>query len=161
MTKPGLTPSFWDEILHLGESRGGTPTGVRAPLSARRAQARRLDLRLSACCLAFFSREEKSKWRVVDSEADFSHSHLALDQTPTRIALRERHPLCALAIAVADRDLTRPVPAAKNSETTGKNHDGRTQTRCLRRSARLAAGARWRRRIARDRCRGRLEYRAW
>src|SRR5580704_6964867 len=114
--KPGLKPSLWDGIIPLGESRGGTPTGVRAPLSARRAQARRLDLRLSAFCLPFFSREEKSKWRVVDSEADFSHSHLALDQTPTRIALRERHPLCALAIAVADRDLTRPVPAAKNSE---------------------------------------------
>jgi hypothetical protein len=60
---------------------------VRAPLSARRAQARRLDLRLSAFCLPFFLREDKSKWRVVDSEADFPNSHLAMDKTPTRIAL--------------------------------------------------------------------------
>jgi hypothetical protein len=33
-----------------------------------------------------FLREEKSKWRV-DSEADFPNSHLAMDKTPTRIAL--------------------------------------------------------------------------
>src|ERR1700721_2984013 len=67
--KPGLKLSLWDGIIPLGESRGGTPTGVRAPLSARRAQARRLDLRLSAFCLpSFLKREEKSKWRVVDSE---------------------------------------------------------------------------------------------
>jgi hypothetical protein len=32
-------------------------------------------------------REEKSKWRVVDSEADFANSRLAMDKTPTRIAL--------------------------------------------------------------------------
>jgi hypothetical protein len=37
----------------------------------------------------FYLREEKSKWRVADSEADFTNSHLALDKTPTRIALRE------------------------------------------------------------------------
>src|ERR1700688_722047 len=60
-----------------------------------------------------------------------------------------------------DADLTTPRPAAKNSETTGIIHDGRTQARGLRRSARLAAGARWRRRAANDRRRGRLEYRAW
>jgi hypothetical protein len=60
---------------------------VRAPLSARRAQARRLDLRLSAFCLPFFLREEKSKWRVVDSGENFPNSHLAIDKTPTRIAL--------------------------------------------------------------------------
>src|SRR5580700_6459726 len=66
--KPGLELSLWDGIIPLGESRGGTPTGVRAPLSARRAQARRLDLRLSAFCLPSLMREEKSKWRVVDSE---------------------------------------------------------------------------------------------
>jgi hypothetical protein len=35
-------------------------------------------------------REEKSKWRVVDSEADFANSRLAMDKTPTRIALGER-----------------------------------------------------------------------
>ena len=29
--KPGLKPSLWDGITPLGESRGGTPTGVRAP----------------------------------------------------------------------------------------------------------------------------------
>jgi hypothetical protein len=32
-------------------------------------------------------REEKSKWRVVDSEADFPNSHLAIDKAPARIAL--------------------------------------------------------------------------
>jgi hypothetical protein len=56
-------------------------------LSARRAQARRLDLRLSAFCLPSLMREEKSKWRMVDSEADFPNSRLAIDKTPTRIAL--------------------------------------------------------------------------
>jgi hypothetical protein len=60
---------------------------VRAPLSARRVQARRLDLRLSAFCLPSLKREEKSKWRVEDSEADFANSRLAIDETPTRIAL--------------------------------------------------------------------------
>jgi hypothetical protein len=35
----------------------------------------------------FFLREDKSKWRVVDSEADFANSRLAMDKTPTRIAL--------------------------------------------------------------------------
>jgi len=60
---------------------------VRAPLSARRVQARWLDLRLSAFCLPSLQREEKSKWRVVDSEASFSNSRLAIDKTPTRIAL--------------------------------------------------------------------------
>jgi hypothetical protein len=35
-------------------------------------------------------REEKSKWRVTISEKDFPNSHLAIDKTPTRIALRER-----------------------------------------------------------------------
>jgi hypothetical protein len=34
---------------------------VRAPLSARRAQARWLDLRLSAFCLPFLLREEKKQ----------------------------------------------------------------------------------------------------
>jgi len=64
---------------------------VRAPLSARRVQARRLDLRLSAfCLLSSFVKEGKSKWRVVDSGADFSISRLAMDKAPTRIALRER-----------------------------------------------------------------------
>jgi hypothetical protein len=48
---------------------------------------RRLDLRLSAFCLPSLQREEKSKWRVVDSEADFANSRLAIDKTPTRIAL--------------------------------------------------------------------------
>jgi hypothetical protein len=43
--------------------------------------------RLSAFCLPSLQREEKSKWRVVDSEADFPNSQLALDKTPTRIAL--------------------------------------------------------------------------
>ena len=38
-------------FVRLSESRGGTPTGVRVPLDARRAKARRLDLRLSAFCL--------------------------------------------------------------------------------------------------------------
>jgi hypothetical protein len=32
-------------------------------------------------------REEKSKWRVVDSEEGLPHSRLAIDKTPTRIAL--------------------------------------------------------------------------
>jgi hypothetical protein len=45
------------------------------------------DLRLSAFCLPSLTREEKSKWRVVDSEADFPNSRLAMDKTPTRIAL--------------------------------------------------------------------------
>jgi hypothetical protein len=74
-------------FVRLCKSRGGTPTGVRAPLSARRAQARWLDLRLSAFCLPSLQREEKSKWRAVDSEADFPNSRLAIDQAPTRIAL--------------------------------------------------------------------------
>jgi hypothetical protein len=82
---PEAEPLGWN--TPLGESRGGTPTGVRAPLSARRAQARRLVLRLSAFCLPSLMREEKSKWRVVDSEADFPNSRLAIDKTPTRIAL--------------------------------------------------------------------------
>src|SRR3984957_3664815 len=34
--KPGLKLSLWEGIIPLGESRGGTPTSVRAPLSARR-----------------------------------------------------------------------------------------------------------------------------
>jgi hypothetical protein len=32
-------------------------------------------------------REDKSKWRVVDSEEDFPNPRLAIDKTPTRIAL--------------------------------------------------------------------------
>jgi hypothetical protein len=48
-------------------------------------------LRLPAFRLpSSFVKEEKSKWRAVDSEADFPNSRLALDETPTRIALRER-----------------------------------------------------------------------
>jgi hypothetical protein len=43
--------------------------------------------RPSAFLLPFFLREEKSKWRVRISEADFPNSRLALDKTPTRIAL--------------------------------------------------------------------------
>src|SRR3984957_20134015 len=34
--KPGLKLSLWEGIIPLGESRGGTPASVRAPLSARR-----------------------------------------------------------------------------------------------------------------------------
>jgi hypothetical protein len=37
--------------------------------------------------LSSFVKEGKSKWRVVDSEADFPNSRLALHVTPTRIAL--------------------------------------------------------------------------
>src|SRR5580704_14895399 len=36
LRKPGLKLSLWDGIIPLGESRGGTPASVRAPLSARR-----------------------------------------------------------------------------------------------------------------------------
>jgi hypothetical protein len=54
---------------------------VRAPLSARRAQARRLDLRLSAFCLPFLLREEKSKRRVVDSGEGFSNPRFARHAT--------------------------------------------------------------------------------
>jgi hypothetical protein len=32
-------------------------------------------------------REEKSKWRVVESGEALPHSRLAIDQAPTRIAL--------------------------------------------------------------------------
>jgi hypothetical protein len=46
-----------------------------------------LDLRLSAFCLPSLKREEKSKWRVVDSEEGLPHSRLAIDKAPTRIAL--------------------------------------------------------------------------
>ena len=46
-----------------------------------------------------FLREDKSKWRVVDSEADFPNSRLAIDETPTRIALRERLHSSAPALA--------------------------------------------------------------
>jgi hypothetical protein len=50
-------------------------------------------IRISVCrrsASPSFLREDKSKWRVRISEADFPNSHLALDKTPTRIALRER-----------------------------------------------------------------------
>jgi hypothetical protein len=39
--------------------------------------------RLLSSCV----KEGKSKWRVVDSEADFANSRLAWHVTPTRIAL--------------------------------------------------------------------------
>jgi hypothetical protein len=37
--------------------------------------------------LSSFVKEGKSKWRVVNSEADLANSRLALHVTPTRIAL--------------------------------------------------------------------------
>jgi len=69
------------------EARLELSGGVRSPMqeprwnadrrarSAERAphpKMRRLVLRLSAFCLPSLQREEKSKWRVVDSEAAFS-----------------------------------------------------------------------------------------
>jgi hypothetical protein len=42
-------------------------------------------------------REEKSKWRAVDSEADFANSRLAMDKAPTRIVLRGRDRLLNLS----------------------------------------------------------------
>jgi hypothetical protein len=62
-------------------------------------------------------REEKSKWRVMDSGADFPNSRLAMDKTPTRIALRERPHSSAPALAGEDDDLTTPMLAAKNGAT--------------------------------------------
>ena len=69
----------------------GTPAGGRAPPSAPpnpKSGGGEPPLPAVPPPLLFGGR--KSKWRVVDSEADFPNSHLALDKTPTRIALRER-----------------------------------------------------------------------
>jgi hypothetical protein len=87
--KPGLKLSLWDEILPEVRAAVERRQACALQKGARRAQARRLDLRLSAFCLPSLQREEKSKWRVVDSEGDFPNSRLAIDQAPTRIALRE------------------------------------------------------------------------
>ena len=90
--KPGLKLSLWDGIIPLGESRGGTPSDERAFM--RREPHRKMRRLVTSICRRsaspFYLREDKSKWRVVDSEAGFSNSRLALDQTPTRIALRGR-----------------------------------------------------------------------
>ena len=71
----------------MQEPRWNADRRARSAERAPRPKARRLDLRLSAFCLPSLQREEKSKWRVVDSEADFANSRLAIDETPTRIAL--------------------------------------------------------------------------
>jgi hypothetical protein len=67
-------PSLWDGIIPLGESRGGTPSGVRAPKG--RAPHRKMRRWLPCVCRRsaspFYSREDKSKWRVVDREERFS-----------------------------------------------------------------------------------------
>jgi hypothetical protein len=76
-------------MIPLGESRGGTPTDERAP-KGREPHRKMRRIRISVCrrsASPFYLREEKSKWRVVDSEADFANSRLAIDQAPTRIAL--------------------------------------------------------------------------
>jgi hypothetical protein len=63
---------------------------VRAPKerAPHRKMRRLVTLRLPAFrLLSSFVKEGKSKWRVVDGEAGLQRSRLALDKTPTRIAL--------------------------------------------------------------------------
>src|SRR5580692_10214302 len=93
-------------MIPLGESRGGTPSSVRAPKG--RAPHRKMRRWLPCVCRRsaspFYLREDKSKWRVVDREERFSQfaPGPTRNSDADRVARTGSFAPSAPAIAVAD-----------------------------------------------------------
>jgi hypothetical protein len=73
------------------------------------------DQRLPAFHLPFFLREEKSKWRVVDSEADFSQftTRLARNSDADRVVRTRSHAPSAPAKRGRERTVVEGAPDAE------------------------------------------------